>query len=62
MKTSAYEIAVLYHPDLEIDLEKAEAKFKKIVESNNGEIKNAPTIIALQWLIINRQRLINNAL
>jgi small subunit ribosomal protein S6 len=39
MKTSAYEIAVLYHPDLEIDLEKAEAKFTKIVESNNGKIK-----------------------
>lgn len=33
-----YEIAVLYHPDLEVDLSKAEAKVKKIVTSNGGEV------------------------
>lgn len=33
-----YEIAVLYHPDLEIDLEKAENRVKKIIEDNGGKI------------------------
>ena len=33
-----YEIAVLYHPDLEIDIEKAEARVKKIIEDNSGKI------------------------
>lgn len=33
-----YEIAVLYHPDLEIDLEKAESKLKKIIADNDGKI------------------------
>jgi small subunit ribosomal protein S6 len=33
-----YEIAVLYHPDLEIDLEKPETKIKKIIADNGGEI------------------------
>ena len=33
-----YEIAVLYHPDLEVDLSKAEAKVKKIVTDNGGEV------------------------
>lgn len=33
-----YEIAVLYHPDLEIDLDKAETKVKKIVADNGGKI------------------------
>ncbi len=33
-----YEIAVLYDPDLEIDLAKAEAIVKKIVGDNKGEI------------------------
>lgn len=33
-----YEIAVLYHPDLEIDLEKAESRVKKIIEDNSGKI------------------------
>lgn len=33
-----YEIAVLYDPDLEIDLAKAEAIVKKIVSDNKGEI------------------------
>jgi small subunit ribosomal protein S6 len=29
---------VLYHPDLEIDLEKAESRVKKIIEENKGKI------------------------
>jgi small subunit ribosomal protein S6 len=33
-----YEIAVLYHPDLEVDLTKAEDKVKKIVADNGGKI------------------------
>ena len=35
-----YEIAVLYHPDLEIDLEKAEGRVKKIIADNGGKITN----------------------
>ena len=34
----AYEIAVLYHPDLEIDLDKAAQKVAKIVTDNGGKI------------------------
>jgi small subunit ribosomal protein S6 len=33
-----YEIAVLYHPDLEVDLTKAEDKVKKIIAGNGGKI------------------------
>lgn len=33
-----YEIAVLYHPDLEVDLSKAEDRFKKIIADNGGKI------------------------
>ena len=33
-----YEIAVLYHPDLEVDLTKAEEKVTKIISSNGGKI------------------------
>jgi small subunit ribosomal protein S6 len=33
-----YELAALYHPDLEIDLEKAEAKVVKLVEDAGGKI------------------------
>ncbi len=33
-----YEIAVLYHPDLEIDLDKATAKIEKIFSGNGGKI------------------------
>lgn len=33
-----YEIAVLYHPDLEVDLSKAEAKVAKIVTDNGGQV------------------------
>ena len=36
--TSQYEIAVLYHPDLEVDLTKAEEKFTKIITDNGGKI------------------------
>jgi small subunit ribosomal protein S6 len=33
-----YEVAVLYHPDLEIDLEKAENRVTKIIADNGGKI------------------------
>ena len=33
-----YELAVLYHPDLEVDLSKAEEKVTKIITSNGGEV------------------------
>jgi small subunit ribosomal protein S6 len=33
-----YEIAVLYHPDLEVDLSKGEDRFKKIIADNEGKI------------------------
>ncbi len=33
-----YEIAVLYHPDLEVDLSKAEAKVQRIVTDNGGTV------------------------
>lgn len=33
-----YEVAVLYHPDLEIDLDKAESRVSKIIEDNKGKI------------------------
>lgn len=33
-----YEIAVLYHPDLEVDLTKAEARVTKIIADNGGKI------------------------
>jgi small subunit ribosomal protein S6 len=35
-----YEIAVLYHPDLEVDLTKAEDRVKKIVTDNGGKVIN----------------------
>ncbi|MEK7096229.1 MAG: 30S ribosomal protein S6 [Patescibacteria group bacterium] len=35
-----YEIAVLYHPDLEIDLEKASGKVEKTITDNGGKITN----------------------
>lgn len=35
-----YEIAVLYHPDLEIDLEKATSKVEKIFTDNGGKVVN----------------------
>ena len=33
-----YEIAVLYDPDLEVDLSKAEDRVKKIVTDNGGKV------------------------
>lgn len=33
-----YEIAVLYHPDLEVDLTKAEDRVKKIFADNGGKV------------------------
>ena len=33
-----YEVAVLYHPDLEIDLEKAAARVQKILTDNGGKV------------------------
>jgi small subunit ribosomal protein S6 len=33
-----YEIAVLYHPDLEVDLTKAEDRVKKIFTDNGGKV------------------------
>ena len=33
-----YEIAVLYHPDLEVDLSKAEEKVTKIITNNGGKV------------------------
>lgn len=35
---STYEIAVLYHPDLEIDLDKASQKVTKIITDNGGKV------------------------
>ena len=34
-----YELAALYHPDLEIDLEKAEARVAKLIKDAGGSIK-----------------------
>lgn len=36
---SQYEIAVLYHPDLEVDLTKAEERVKKIFTDNGGTVE-----------------------
>jgi small subunit ribosomal protein S6 len=33
-----YEIAVLYHPDLEVDLSKAEDRVNKIFSDNGGKV------------------------
>lgn len=35
---SQYEVAVLYHPDLEVDLTKAEERVTKIITDNGGKI------------------------
>lgn len=35
-----YEIAILYDPDLEIDLEKATGRVEKIFKDNGGKIAN----------------------
>jgi small subunit ribosomal protein S6 len=36
--TAQYEVAVLYHPDLEVDLTKAEERVTKIITDNKGKI------------------------
>lgn len=36
-----YEIAILYHPDLEVDLSKAEDRVKKIIADNGGKVTGA---------------------
>lgn len=33
-----YEIAVVYHPDLEVDLSKAEEKVTKLITTNGGKV------------------------
>jgi small subunit ribosomal protein S6 len=38
--TNQYEVTVLLHPDLEIDLEKATARVEKIIADNGGTITN----------------------
>lgn len=38
--TSQYEVAILYHPDLEIDLEKATARVEKVLTDNGATITN----------------------
>ncbi len=35
-----YEVAILYHPDLEVDLSKAEEKVTKLFTSNGGKVSN----------------------
>lgn len=35
-----YEIAILYHPDLEVDLTKAEEKVTKLFTDNGGKVVN----------------------
>lgn len=35
---SQYEVAVLYHPDLEVDMTKAEEKVQKIFTNNGGKV------------------------
>jgi small subunit ribosomal protein S6 len=36
-----YEIAILYHPDLEIDLDKATGHVEKLFTDNGGKVVNA---------------------
>jgi small subunit ribosomal protein S6 len=36
--TAQYEVAVLYHPDLEVDLTKAEERVTKIITDNGGKV------------------------
>ena len=40
LMTNQYEIAILYHPDLEVDLEKATSRVDKIFTSNGGKVVN----------------------
>ena len=36
-----YEVAILYHPDLEVDLSKAEDRVKNIIEGAGGKVGDA---------------------
>lgn len=36
-----YEVAILYHPGLEVDLSKAEDRIKKILTDNGGKVTTA---------------------
>jgi len=36
-----YEIAVLYHPDFEVDLDKATSRVEKVFKDNGGKVVNA---------------------
>lgn len=36
---SVYELALLYHPDLELDLDKTNAKIEKLITDQGGEVK-----------------------
>ncbi len=38
--TNQYEIAVLYHPDLEVDLDKATSRVEKLFTDNGGTVVN----------------------
>jgi small subunit ribosomal protein S6 len=38
--TNQYEVSILLHPDLEIDLEKATGRVEKIITDNGGTITN----------------------
>src|SRR3954465_10433407 len=38
VQMNQYEIAVLYHPDLEVDLEKATSRVEKIFTDNGGKV------------------------
>lgn len=40
MEKKEYEVAVLYHPDLEIDLDKPLKKVEKVLVDNGGNITN----------------------
>ncbi len=44
-----YEIAVLYHPDLEVDLSKAEDRVNKIVTDNGGKVVATTTGASASW-------------
>ncbi len=40
MEKKEYEVAILYHPDLEIDLDKPLKKVEKVLTDNGGTITN----------------------
>jgi ribosomal protein S6 len=44
VRMNQYEVAVLYHPDLEVDLEKATSRVEKLFTDNGGKRKLAYAI------------------